>query len=235
MKLDRIISKISAIIAACVVFVFTCGMYLQFKGFNFDKATGEFVLINSANAKGPFVEVGSNVVLPEGREIGDKNAPAKIYVFSSYGCFACAKMHLTTLLEIKKVYVDTGKAQLIFVDYPLDINSMQASVLAGCVSDEDYLNFADELFLEQRSWSRGRNAQDKLISYAMKNGLSEKQAKECLADKKNAEKILEQRQDAMANLKVMATPSILVVKGDNRRMYEGALNFGILSQILNKN
>ncbi len=234
MKLEKVISSISAVVASCVVFVFACGMYLQFKGFSF-LDNGEIVLIKAANAKSFDGKVDANIILPKGHLLGDANAPDKMYVFSSYGCYACAKFHTSVLPEVVEKFVNTKKLAIIFVDFPLDSGSMQGAVLAGCLPKEKYLSFADELFLNQRQWARSRDLQSKLIGYAEKNGMSNNEAKECLANKKNAQSILDMRGGAMENIGINATPSILFVVDGQRRLYEGALRFDQIQKILNKN
>ena len=52
--------------------------------------------------------------------LGLDKAEVKIKIFSSLTCPHCADFHIKVLPEIKREYVDTGKAQLIFIDFPLD-------------------------------------------------------------------------------------------------------------------
>ena len=61
--------------------------------------------------------------------IGSDNAPVKIKIFSSLTCPHCADFHTKIVPELKKNYVETGKVQLIFVDFPLDQAALNASIL----------------------------------------------------------------------------------------------------------
>ena len=52
--------------------------------------------------------------------LGSNKAPVKIKIFSSLTCPHCASFHIEVVPKIKKEYVDTGKVQIIFIDFPLD-------------------------------------------------------------------------------------------------------------------
>ena len=49
--------------------------------------------------------------------IGSENAAVKIKVFSSLTCPHCADFHTKVIPEIKKNYIDSGKVQLILIDF----------------------------------------------------------------------------------------------------------------------
>ena len=59
--------------------------------------------------------LGTKEALQE-RTLGDPKAPITIIEYSSLGCPHCARFHKETLPEIKKNYIDTGKA--VFVCAP---------------------------------------------------------------------------------------------------------------------
>lgn len=50
--------------------------------------------------------------------VGDKNAPIKIVEFGDYKCSHCKDFHEVVYPDIKKDFVDTGKVQLFFINYP---------------------------------------------------------------------------------------------------------------------
>ena len=53
--------------------------------------------------------------------LGANNAPVKIKIFSSLTCPHCANFHMKIVPEINEKYVESGKVQLIFIDFPLEI------------------------------------------------------------------------------------------------------------------
>ncbi|MBZ5586112.1 MAG: DsbA family protein [Acidobacteriia bacterium] len=70
--------------------------------------------------------------------LGNKNAPLTIVEFTDYQCPYCQRFHLTTFPEIKKNYVDTGKARFFSRDMPLDFhaNAMRAAQAGRCAADQ---------------------------------------------------------------------------------------------------
>ena len=56
--------------------------------------------------------------------IGSNDAPVKIKIFSSLTCPHCASFHINVLPEIKKKYVESGKVQLILIDFSIRSSSI---------------------------------------------------------------------------------------------------------------
>ena len=72
--------------------------------------------------------------------LGEDNAPVKIKIFSSLTCPHCANFHIKIVPEIKKNYVESGKVQLIFIDFPLDQAAFNASKLLHCVDKKKQIS-----------------------------------------------------------------------------------------------
>ena len=70
--------------------------------------------------------------------LGNPDAPVTIIEYASLTCPHCATFHNETLPEIKKSLIDTGKAKLIFRDYPLDGVAVRAAAVAQCAGDDRY-------------------------------------------------------------------------------------------------
>lgn len=237
MKLEKFISQISAVFAAIIMFLFASGMYLSFKGFVFNE-DGSIVLTSAANAQEPTNEptkVALNLALPSGHSMGSTNAPVTIYEFSSLTCFHCAIFHNSTLPKIKKEFIDTGKLRVVFIDFPIEPKAMQASLIAHCVDDSKYFDFLSLLFKKQKDWGLSNDPQKYLLQYAALNGVDEAKAKACLKNSKTAQEILDNRQHAIDYFKINGTPSLLIVKGNERLLYQGALSYEKLQEILSKN
>ncbi|MEJ0072406.1 MAG: thioredoxin domain-containing protein [Pseudomonadota bacterium] len=74
------------------------------------------------------------------------DAPITIIEYASLTCPHCAEFNKEIMPELKAKYVETGKAKVIFRDYPLDQWAMRASVLARCAPADRYFGFLDVLF-----------------------------------------------------------------------------------------
>lgn len=210
---EKVVKRISATIAGCIVFILAGGMYLSSKGFQVDD-NGNFVLMNQANASDieeQVKEIPLNFGFPQEHVLGDKNAKVTLYEYSSFGCTHCADFHLETLPQIIKEYVDTGLIKVAFVPFPLDKNSMDAALLAECIDEDKYFAFADVLFKKQRDWGLSFNPQKVLLQYASLSGLAKEKAEACLRNDITAAMILQNRKDGIEKLSISGTPTFFVV------------------------
>lgn len=125
--------------------------------------------------------------------MGDKNAKITIIEFSDYECPFCKSFYDDTLPQIKKEYIDTGKAKLVLRDLPLSFhqNAPKEAEAAECAreqgGDEAYFRYHDEIF--KRTTSNGTGlALDQLSVIANDLELSGDELQTCLdADKYKAE------------------------------------------------
>ena len=71
--------------------------------------------------------------------LGSKDAPLTIVEFTDYQCPFCQRFHVTAFNEIKKAYIDTGKARFFSKDMPLDFhpNAMRAAMAARCAAEQN--------------------------------------------------------------------------------------------------
>lgn len=235
MKFEDIIKKFSAIVASLFIFLIAAGMYLSIKGFVMDN-NGNMVLVNSAQAR-PVADkkISSAIVLPKGHILGKDSAPITIYEYSSFTCFHCADFHLDILPQLKKEFIDTGKVKVIFADFPIDKKAMQAAMVAACIPQNNYFKFVDLLFRKQREWGMSSKTEKLLAQYASLNGITEEQAIKCMSNEAEAKEIMNTRQNAIDQLGIMGTPSLLIVKGSNRELLPGAPSYSHLKEILNSN
>ena len=67
-------------------------------------------------------------LLPDDRVLGNADAPITIFEYFSLTCPHCATFDQVTLPQVKKDWIDTGKAKLVYRDYPLDQEAMTAAV-----------------------------------------------------------------------------------------------------------
>ncbi|GAA0134091.1 thioredoxin domain-containing protein [Paenibacillus sp. YSY-4.3] len=84
---------------------------------DFDQVSIEFSLDGFNEAEQPY--------------IGDRNAPVTIVEFADYKCPACKRWNEEVLPELKREYLDTGKAVLYYIDYPFLAPDSNLAALAG--------------------------------------------------------------------------------------------------------
>jgi len=167
----------------------------------------------------PEATFGSVPVTAGERMLGSAGAPVTIVEYASFTCPHCARFHADILPELKKAYIDAGKARLVFRDFPLDRSAFAASVVARCASAGRYYGVVDLLFREQPRWAGARDAMAALRRLATLAGISKKKLDACLKDEKLQNAILQQRLTATKKFNVTSTPTLIV----NGAKYHGGL------------
>src|ERR1700740_1084608 len=61
-------------------------------------------------------------------------APITIVEYASLTCPHCAHFANDVLPEIKKEWIDTGKAKLVLRDFPLDEPALRAAMISRCAA-----------------------------------------------------------------------------------------------------
>ena len=165
--------------------------------------------------------------------IGSNNAVVKIKVFSSLTCSHCANFHIKVVSEIKKNYIESGKVQLIFIDFPLDQAAFNASKLLHCLDQKKQITFLDIIYETQVKWTNGSNINDinKNLKKIVKNlGISSAKFDKCLIDETISDKILNGRIDANHKYSIDSTPTIII----NEKKLEGSTNFKNIKKKIEK-
>ena len=165
--------------------------------------------------------------------LGSDKAIVKIKVFSSLTCPHCANFHIKVVPEIKREYIDTGKVQLIFIDFPLDQVAFNASKILHCLDQKQQITFLDIIYETQIKWTNGSNVDDinKNLKKIVKNlGISSTQFDKCLIDEAISDKILNGRIDANQKYSINSTPTIVI----NEKKLEGSVSFKNIKKRIEK-
>lgn len=150
--------------------------------------------------------------------LGRADAPATIVEFSSLTCPHCATFHSETLPKIKKEWIETGKAKLVYRDFPLEGVAMGAAMLARCMPTDRYFAFLEVLFSSQRQWAYSQNPMASLQTLARLAGLSDERSKQCMTDNAMMAAIRAKQTEAEQKYKINSTPQFLV----NGKLVPGA-------------
>src|ERR1700739_25881 len=94
-------------------------------------------------------------ITKDDRILGNPDAPITIVEYASLTCPHCAHFANDVLPEIKKEWIDTGKAKLVLRDFPLDEPPLRAAMIARCASPDRFYAFADTFFASQDKWAAG--------------------------------------------------------------------------------
>lgn len=143
--------------------------------------------------------------------IGKADAPVTIVEYASMTCGHCAAFHNTVLPKLKEKYIDTGKARLIFRDFPLDNVAAAVAMLARCVGGDGAPAFVSEMFKRQNDWAfQPGSPLPRLFEFARQAGFTQASFDKCLTDTKLLEQIEAGRKRASEKFGVNATPTFFV-------------------------
>ena len=165
--------------------------------------------------------------------VGPDNAVVKIKIFSSLTCPHCANFHIEVVPEIIKKYVEFGKVQLIFIDFPLDQAAFNASKLLHCLDQKKQIKFLDTIYKDQKEWTDGSgiNEINNNLKKIVENlGINTTQFNKCLIDEVISDKILNARIDAHQKYSINSTPTIII----NEKKLEGSANFKNIKKKIEK-
>jgi protein-disulfide isomerase len=165
--------------------------------------------------------------------LGSDEAKVKIKIFSSFTCPHCANFHINVIPEIKKQFIDKGKVQLIFIDFPLDQAAFNASKLLHCSETNKQINFMDLIYENQNKWTNGTSLD--VINKNLKNtvkglGITSAEFDKCLIDEAISDKILNGRIDASKKYSINSTPTIVI----NEKKLEGSVSFKNIKKKIEK-
>ena len=165
--------------------------------------------------------------------LGSDQAEVKIKIFSSLTCPHCANFHTQIIPKIKEEYVDKGKVQLIFIDFPLDQIAFNASKLLHCLDKNNQMAFLDTVYETQSKWTNGTSEEEinANLKKIVKNlGISPIEFDKCLVDEAISDKILNGRINASKKYSVNSTPAIVI----NEKKLEGSVNFETIKKRIEK-
>lgn len=166
--------------------------------------------------------------------LGSDNAPVTIIEFGDYQCPQCDRWFKTIRPDIEEEYINTGKANLYFVDLaffgPDSINAAEATYCAG---DQDrYWDFHSILYSNQQGINDGWASPDNLKSFASQLGLDMNLFDSCIDSDKYKNRVERNALEAKRN-GASGTPTFIIVGSDGtQKMIEGAQPFSVFKDIL---
>ena len=162
---------------------------------------------------------------------GNQNAKITIIAYESLTCSHCANFHKDVYPELKKEFIDEGKINIEFRNFPLDLAALNAAKIAHCKNDgaSDILHF---LYSNQDTWIKGSNILEinKNLEKLIINSEFNLDFENCINNKKIEDYILEERIDGFKQYEIEATPTLII----NDKKFNKTLNYKNLKKILKK-
>jgi protein-disulfide isomerase len=168
--------------------------------------------------------------------LGSETATVTIVEVGDYQCEMCKLWFEKTRPLIIENYVETGKANLIFIDMPfLGKDSQHAAAATYCADDQDkYWDYHVKLYQLQQHVDDGWANMDRLHAIAFSLDLNMEEFSECMSSKQYFAKINDNKQKAVIDFNASSTPSFIIVNtsGDSKRI-AGAHPYSTFEEIIN--
>ena len=165
--------------------------------------------------------------------LGDPSAPITIVEFGDYQCEQCYAWFHETKPAIVQNYIDTGKANLVFVDLAfLGRDSPKAAQASYCAEDQGmYWEYHNILYNSQESVDSGWANSERLKAFAFSLDLDMTLFESCLDSEKYSKRVQYNIQQAKNN-GVKGTPGFFIVGPNEQQKIGGAQPFSVFKNIL---
>ena len=143
--------------------------------------------------------------------IGATNAQISIVEFGDYQCTFCYKFHQDTFNNIQIEYIDSGKVNYVYRDFPLNgHDSVLAAEASYCAGDQGkYWNYHNLLFTNWAGENTGWININSLTKFAIQVDLDIFEFNKCLNTNKYYQKVMDNENYAK-KIGINATPSFLI-------------------------
>jgi len=141
--------------------------------------------------------------------LGSEKAPVTVIEYASMTCPHCAHFSTTTLPELQKRYIDTGKVRFIFREFPFDALAAAGFMLARCAGKDKFMPVVETLFAKQPEWMVQKPVPP-LMGIAKQFGFTQESFDKCLANQQVLDGIQDVRDRAAEKLGVNSTPTFFV-------------------------
>ena len=166
--------------------------------------------------------------------LGSPTAPITIIEFGDYQCSQCYKWYHNTKPAIYENYIDTGKANLIFVDLAiLGRDSPKAAAATYCAEEQgSYWEFHDLLYTSQESQiDNGWASPERLKAFAFSLGLDMDLFDNCLDSGKFLKRVQFNTNEAKKQ-GATGTPTFIIVSSDGQQKIGGAQPFSVFKNVI---
>jgi protein-disulfide isomerase len=203
-SLEKLFMPLSIILAAVIISVsLSLSLYLGLKQLSGTARSDSVENSDGSNDNAPVAanpqdtnNQEAKVTIDDDPILGDKNkAKVAIVEFSDYECPFCKRHHQETFDQIVEEYVNTGKAIMVYRDFPLSFHDPLATteaLAAECVQDiagdSKYFEYSKLIFENTSSNGNGLKVDD-LYTIADQISVDSDELKKCVDEERFLEEI----------------------------------------------
>jgi protein-disulfide isomerase len=166
-------------------------------------------------------------VTAEDMTIGKADAPVHVVEYASVACPGCAKFNNENWAQIKKDYIDTGKARWTVKEMLTHNPSWAAAgfLTARCLGPDKYFDAIDAMYRAQPEIDASGDIKGGLLKIAKSFGMSEKDFEACISDEKALAAMSDRIEQASRADKINSPPTF-IINGKELQAEPNAANIG---------
>ena len=169
--------------------------------------------------------------------LGSDSAPVTIIEFGDYQCPFCQRWNIETKPQIEKNYIESGKAKLLYIDFPIvGIDSLKAHASSYCADEQGlYWQYHDHLYKNQGHENDGWARAEKLKDLASTlSGLDSQKFNECLDSGKYENRVRENKNVATKS-GATSTPTFIIIGADGTgTQIKGAQPYSVFESVIDE-
>jgi len=165
--------------------------------------------------------------------LGSASAPITIIEFGDYQCEQCYKWYHNTKDSIVQNYIETGKANLIFVDLAiLGRDSPKAAAATYCAEEQGkYWEYHDLLYTFQEGVNSGWANYERLKAFAFSLELDTELFDSCVDSGKFSKRVQFNTNEAKKQ-GATGTPTFIIVNSEGQQKIGGAQPYSVFQKVL---
>ncbi|MDY6769426.1 MAG: DsbA family protein [Candidatus Nanohaloarchaea archaeon] len=146
--------------------------------------------------------------------LGQSDAPVTIVAYEDFQCPFCKRFETNAMPKIVSNYVETGKAKVVWKDFPLpQLHPWAKSAAAAmeCVyrqNNDAFWAVREKVFANQDTITTG-NVESKIKQWAAAEGVSKSAVQSCLDNGNPMQEVDEDKQEG-SSLGVSGTPTVFI-------------------------
>lgn len=174
-----------------------------------------FIIVSQFGGNGGGTSGSADFRIDEQPLLGDPEAPVTIVAFEDFKCPVCKRFEETVMPRIEQELVDTGRANIAFINYQfLGPDSTTAGIAGECVYQQEealFWEYKTILFRvqgdERETWATPALLVDVAEEYVP--DIDSEELAECIDDRRYEDEVARDRETAQAS-GATGTPTVFV-------------------------
>lgn len=151
-------------------------------------------------------------ITDEDMSIGQANAPVTVVEYASVACPGCAAFNNQNWADIKKTYIDTGKARWVVKEMLTHNAAWSATgfLAARCMGKDKYFEAIDALYHAQPKIDASGDVKAGIKEAMRSVGMSDAQFEACVSNEEALVKLDQRIEKSATEDKITGTPTFFI-------------------------